>query len=194
MAYQIHSQVCCMVARTVIYHLHAIVSNFDVSVMQSCARCSDKSLRIKRFSIVSAINIKKLKYQYCTVWELLETVVSDMLSCIDMSLCILVLFTFPPHFPVPWFITSTDSMVPRLDTYSSVSTNEEPPPSDREISMEIPGYSSPSEMRDSMEESIPMQALGRDESNNNSGRGRPLAEAPQTGERTLKKGPFVYRE
>ncbi|ELT95848.1 hypothetical protein CAPTEDRAFT_206641, partial [Capitella teleta] len=81
------------------------------------------------------------------------------------------------------------STVPRLDTYSSMSTNEEPVPSDRDVSMEIPGYSSPSEMRDSMEESIPMHDLRREGSG-----GRSQMDMPQTGDRMLKKGPFVYRD
>jgi hypothetical protein len=70
-----------------------------------------------------------------------------------------------------------------------MSTNEEPHPSDRDISIEIPGYSSPSEMRDSMDESIPMHPIRREDS-----AGRSRGEQPLTGDRMLKKGPFVYRE
>ena len=118
----------------------------------------------------------------------------DLLKYFHVLSSPLSLWPLPLHV-VTMATKMIDSYVPRLDTYSSVSTNEDHLVSDRDVSMEIPGYSSPSEHRDSIEESIPMQALRRSgDSGPVAGRepGRP--EGPLAGERTIRKGPFVYRE
>ena len=63
-----------------------------------------------------------------------------------------------------------------------------------EVSTEIPGYSSASDGRqDSMDEAIPMRPVRVGNGHSPSlEQGSPTR--PMTGDRTLRKGPFVYRE
>jgi hypothetical protein len=69
---------------------------------------------------------------------------------------------------------------------------ERAPPVDRDTSVEIPGYSSLSEPRDSAEENIPMQQLRSDSPYGEADQGN--IASPQPGDRTVKKGIYVYRE
>ena len=76
-----------------------------------------------------------------------------------------------------------------ISPYSSISEQAEPRGrgeipgyTSRDISVDMPSYSSPSDHMESIEDGVPMGSM----------HGSPVR--PQMGDRTLRKGPFVYRE
>lgn len=90
-------------------------------------------------------------------------------------------------------------------SYSGGSGGDEKTPAavEQDTSIEIPGYSSISEPHDSVEENIPLQDLRPDSpyTETETQPDSPYTEtdqgmitSPQPGDRTMKKGIYVYRE